>query len=100
MATQLYATDGTITRLAPPNGVHWTQEELQKLVGGYIEICRTNDGQWMVVNELGKVTEPMLPLNIAATKIYQYGRHDPIVGPAVVIDNRLELDGPEKDDDA
>lgn len=97
MATQLYATDGTITELTPPNSVHWTLEELQGMVGGYIEILRTNDRKWMVINELGKVVQPWLPLNIEATKIYQYGRRDPIVGRAVVIDNRLELDGPEEE---
>jgi hypothetical protein len=38
----------------------------------------------------------MLPLNKNATRIYQHGRVDPIVGPAVVVDSMLELDGPDE----
>lgn len=98
MATQLYKTDGTIELVVPSNGVHWTLEELQKMVGGYIEVKRTLDAKWMVINELGKVVAPMLPLNKAATKVYIHGRTDPIVGPAVVVDTRLELDGPEEEE--
>jgi Domain of unknown function (DUF3846) len=94
MSSFLYKTDGTIERVVPSNGVHWSLEELQKFVGGYIEMARTIDGRWLVLNENGKVMTPMLPLNIAATELYIYGQHDPIVGPAVVVDNRLELDGP------
>ena len=96
MATRIYHIDGRVQSVTPPNGVHWTLEELQKMVGGYIEICETRDGRYMVINENGKVVQPMLPLNHSATLLYKYGEHDPIVGVAVVVDNRLELDGPEE----
>lgn len=100
MSSFLYRTDGTIIPVAPANGVHWTLEEMQGMVGGYVEIKRTIDSRWIVLNENGKVVKPMLPLNIAATRLYLYGRHDPIVGPALIVDNRLELDGPEEKEDA
>jgi len=93
--TLLYRTDGTIVPIAPSSGVHWTPEELQGLVGGRTENVCTIDGRFMIVNERGKIQKPMLPLNKEATRIYYHGRVDPIVGPAVVIDTRLELDGPE-----
>lgn len=99
MSTSLYRTDGTIVPIAPANGVHWTMEELQGMVGGYFEIVCTIDSRYMVVNEHGKVQRPMLPLNKEATRIYQHGRFDPIVGPAVVVDTRLELDGPDEDEE-
>lgn len=99
MATYLYRTDGTIEMVVPLNGVHWTLEELQKMVGGDIEYLHTLDEKWIVINETGKVVKPMLPLNKEATKVYQYGRRDPIVGPAVVVDTRLELDGPEEEEE-
>jgi len=92
MAT-LYRTDGRTEELKPPNGVHWSLQELQTLVGGYIEVVRTTNGEFMVIDEEGKLKHK--ELNIPATRLYQYGRHDPIVGDAVVIGTMFEMDGPE-----
>jgi Domain of unknown function (DUF3846) len=89
----LYREDGTIETLRPSNGVNWTLGELQTLVGGYIEIVRTVDGRNIVIDEEGKLKGK--ELNIMATRLYIHGRHDPIVGPAVIIDTRLEMNGPE-----
>ena len=86
-----------MVQMIHPRGAHWTQDELQELVGGYIEVVRTIDGRFMVINELGKCVTPMLPLNKNATRIYQHGRVDPIVGPAVVVDSLAEIAGPETD---
>jgi hypothetical protein len=96
MATFLRTT-GESEDLAPANGINWSLEELQKLVGGYIEIVRTLDGRFMVINEMGKVVRPMLPLNIQATRMYLHGRRDPIVGDAVVVDTLLEMNGPDEE---
>jgi hypothetical protein len=82
MAT-LYKTDGTIEEVKPRSGKEFELEELQKIVGGYIELVRTVDGDAMVINELGKVNK--MDLNILATRLYRFGRHDPIVGPALVV---------------
>jgi hypothetical protein len=96
--THLYQTDGRVKEIRP-SGAHWTLEELQGLVGGYIGIVRTTDDRFMVINEMGKVMNPPLDLNIPATRLYVHGRRDVILGPAVVVDNKLELDGPDDDDD-
>jgi hypothetical protein len=93
MAT-LYRTDGTMEVLQPWNGVNWSLEELQTIVGGYIELGGTVDGRFMVLDEEGKLKGK--PLNVAATRLYKYGRHDPVVGEVLVVDTRLELDGPEE----
>ena len=98
MSTSLYTTNGAIIPISPASGVRWTLEELQGLVGGYIETVSTIDGRIMIVNELGKCVEPMLPLNILATRIYCHGRVDPIVGPAVVVDSLQELNAPEDEE--
>jgi hypothetical protein len=98
MASTLYRTNGVIEPIQP-HGAIWSLEELQGIVGGYIEIVHTLDGKFMVVNETGKVQNPPLPLNIAATRIYMHGRHDPIVGPALVVDTKLELDGPDEEEE-
>jgi hypothetical protein len=96
----MYRLDGTKEKITPSNGVHWTLEELQALVGGYIEVARTRDGDYLIVDEDGKMKNK-LP-NHAATALYVYGEYDIIVGEAVVIDNELEMKGPpdEEDDDA
>ena len=94
MAT-LYRTDGTTEVLPPPNGVHWNLTELQTLVGGYIEVVRTTDLRFMILDEEGKLKHK--ELNIAATRLYQHGRKDPIVGDAVVIDTFLEMNGPREE---
>ena len=95
MATFL-RTDGTTETLQPPNGINWNLEELQTLVGGYIEVTSTIDGKYLVLDEEGKLKHK--PLNRAATMIYKHGRRDPIVGDAIVIDTRLEMNGPEEEE--
>jgi len=99
MSTSLYRTDGTIVPIAPANGVRWSLEELQGLVGGYIQQCTTIDGRIMIVNEMGKILKTPLPLNKEATRIYCHGLVDPIVGPAVVVDSLQELNAPEDDEE-
>ena len=81
--------------LSPANGVNWSLGDLQTLVGDYIEVVRTTDGRYMVIDELGKLKHK--PLNREATILYQYGRHDPIVGDVVIIDTFLEMNGREEE---
>ena len=76
--------------IVKPRGEYWLLKELQELVGGYIEVVRTIDGRFMVINEKGKLHR--LPLNKQATRVYQHGLVDPIVGPALIVDTRKELD--------
>jgi hypothetical protein len=91
----LYQTDGRVKEIHPPNGgKYFTLPELQAIVGGYIEMVRTVDGEYMVINEMGKLEG--LELNIWATRIYQHGRHDPIVGNAIVFATKADI---EPDDD-
>jgi len=98
MAT-LYSVDGRVKEIRPSNGVNWSLEELQTLVGGYIEVVLTVDNRFMVINEQGKVMNPPLEANFPATRLYLHGRRDYIAGPAVVVDTKLELDGPDDDEE-
>jgi Domain of unknown function (DUF3846) len=98
MATFLRTT-GESETVSPANGVNWTLPELQTLVGGYIEIARTTDGRFLVLDEEGKCGHKMKPLNRAATLIYQHGRHDPIVGDVLIVDTMLEMNGPDDEDE-
>jgi hypothetical protein len=92
MATFL-RTDGTTEQLKPANGVHWSLVELQTLVGGYIEVVRTKDRKWLVIDEDGKNKNKMP--NYAATQLFLYGEFDIILGDALLVNTKLELDGPE-----
>lgn len=51
---KIIKTDGTIVEVTPQNGTDFQLEELQKIVGGYIEILRLTDNEIMVANEEGK----------------------------------------------
>jgi hypothetical protein len=66
----------------PADGESFKLEELQTLVGGYIELARTRNGQPMFVDEEGKLKGK--PHNQVATALYLHGDHDPIVGDAVL----------------
>ena len=61
-------------------------EEMQKLVGGYIEIVRLNDGRIIIVNEDGLSLN--LPVNIEATNILRrdHSTTQYIAGNAIVCD--------------
>jgi hypothetical protein len=66
--------------LVEPEGETWTLDELQELVGGYIELLGVpSKDRVLVVNEDGRLKG--LPLNKNATDLYQ---RDIIVGDAVI----------------
>ena len=70
----------------PKNGTTFELEEMQKIVGGYIEIVRLNDGRIIIVNEDGLSLN--LPVNIEATNILRrdHSTTQYIVGNAIVCD--------------
>ena len=78
MAT-IIKSDGQCIETQPKNKTDFKLEELQEIVGGYIEVLTLNDEEIMVINEEGKVDG--LPLNLKATDIYAL---DFIVGDVLV----------------
>lgn len=48
-------TNGEKINVEPKDGMHYSLKEMQKIVGGYIEIIYLNDNQLMIVNEEGKI---------------------------------------------
>ena len=70
----------------PNNGRTFELEEMQKIVGGNIELVRLNDGRIIVVNEDGLNLN--LPVNIEATNILRrdHSTTQYIVGTAIVCD--------------
>jgi len=82
MKARLIKVDGEVTEVKPKNGKYFLLTELQKYVGGYIQMVRTHDNKVMVVNEEGKLMD--LPFNVVATKEYVHGSHDPICGDVLI----------------
>ena len=69
-----------------------TLEEAQKFVGGYVEGITFPNGDYLIINEEGKLMG--LPLNPEATALWRAtfdndnfvtGRKDFVVGPAILI---------------
>lgn len=64
---QIIKTNGEVIETAPKNGTDFQLEELQSIVGGYIEIVNLQDGRIICLNEEGKLYN--LPYNTRATDI-------------------------------
>lgn len=80
-------TIGEVTEVKPKNGTDFSLEELQKVVGGYIEVVGTVDpSRIMVLNEEGKLKR--LSVNQKATALYP-NLADIIVGDVLVCKRRM-----------
>lgn len=76
-------SDLTIEAVEPKNGSDFSLEELQKFVGGTIEIITLRCG-YIVINDWGKLYR--LPTNILATLLYKYNvsQNDHICGDVLL----------------
>ena len=85
-SAKIIYTDKGAEDYTPKNGTTFELEEMQKIVGGYIEIVRLNDGRIIIVNEDGLSLN--LPVNIEATNILRrdHSTTEYIVGTAIVCD--------------
>ena len=81
MAT-LIKSNGEEMNVLPKNKRDFSLEELQKFIGGFIEIARTKNGKPMIINEEGKIND--LPINQKATAIYPYNEYDFIIGDVLI----------------
>lgn len=82
--------DGSQRIVVPENGKEFQLKEMQKFVGGLIEIVPLGHGMIMVLNEEGKLNE--LPFNELATRLFLNclpGRNDFIVGDVLVCHQNL-----------
>lgn len=72
-------------------GKYYTLEQMQEIVGGYIEMISLPDGRHMILNEEGKLTS--LPVNLIATTLAEgvLGGMDYIAGDVLVCeDGRID----------
>lgn len=87
---QIYKTNGEVVDVKPQKGKKFNLEEMQAIVGGYIEIYHVNnDKDLLIINEEGKLLG--LHYNEKATELFRkaYRTDDFIVGDALVCDNSM-----------
>jgi len=88
-------TDGTTTRKSIPVGDSWTLEQLQKEVGGYIEICRIDssigEGFDLDGTTIMLVDEDGMYKNLTYNSVASSFAEQTILGTAVLI-NEEALD--------
>lgn len=83
---------GDIQEVSPKNGSDFSLEELQEIVGGYIEVVYFHDGtnRIMIVDEEGKLKN--YPINEAASEIAYQGKGvgimDYIVGDVLLCNSK------------
>lgn len=84
---EIIKTDGIRHATAPANGEYFTLEDMQKAVGGMVEIVELDDRHTMLVNEEGKLLG--LPYNEEADNIFHqhFATLDYIVGDVLLCEN-------------
>ena len=85
-SAKIIYTDKEAEDYTPKNGKTFELDELQGIVGGWIEIVRLKDGRIIVIDEEGKSKDKAV--NIPATNILRRDHYttDYIVGTAIVCD--------------
>jgi hypothetical protein len=87
----LIRADGTVTKIQHV-GRKFTLEEVQQLVGGYVQVIRMDDNKLLLCDEDGKSKDK--PYNTTATRMARYQYHikasDFIVGD-VLLCNKTEF---------
>lgn len=89
---KIYKANGEVLDIEPENGTDFQLEELQEIVGGFIDCRRTNDGNDLIIfNDEGKLLG--LPYNDKATDIYQERVYegDFLVGDVLICKNNEML---------
>ena len=85
----LITTAGKFRHFPPANGEKYTLEELQKAVGGNIEIIRTPKGQLMIIDEEGKFKDKGINWFASDVLVGIIGKNDVVVGDVVYCDPSL-----------
>ena len=88
-SAKIIYTDKEVEDYTPKNGKTFELDELQGIVGGWIEIVRLKDGRIIVIDEDGKSKGKAV--NIPATNIMRRDHYttDYIVGTAIVCDSDM-----------
>ena len=90
MENYIITMEGVFNDSFPENGTDYGLEELQSIVGGYIEIVELCDGMIMVINDEGKFTcEPNPTATVLARMCRAIRPNDYIAGDVLVCQSDL-----------
>lgn len=79
-----------VSQVTPKSGREFRLEEIQRYVGGYIEVVRLTDDQIMIVNEEGKFTKGYNQIATAIAHLHQaISQRDYIAGDAVICPSKM-----------
>jgi hypothetical protein len=87
METQIIKTTGEEIKVEPKNGTDFSLQELQKIVGGYVEIVDISENEYMIVNEEGHLVD--LAYNKKATEIFKQSRYSKFYRQHEIVGNVL-----------
>lgn len=89
LPSELIKVDGTTKTIEPKDGVSFQfKGEAYDLIGtDMIQIVYTHNDRMLLIDEEGKLKGK--PINQLATRLYQYGKHDPIVGDVILCDKEM-----------
>lgn len=82
----IFFADGSRRQITPADGRYFSLDEMQKIVGGCIQILPLNGEMMLVVNEDGKNLAPPLPVNPVVTLLTRnlIADDDLIVGDVLI----------------
>ena len=81
---QIIKSNGETKTVEPKNGTDFKLEELQAIVGGYIQIANLRDDEIMVMDDEGKLKEKDLNLQASLRYRRDVNPYDSIVGDVLI----------------
>lgn len=91
MIAKLYRVESRVEEVIPANGLTFTLEEMQRYVGGYVQVVELHNGNIMVFDEEGKLKG--YGMNFSATFIARGSKaiypSDYIAGNAIICKSEM-----------
>ena len=81
---QIIKSNGETKTVEPKNGTDFKLEELQAIVGGYVQIAYLRDDEIMVMDDEGKLKEKDLNLQASLRYRRDVNPYDSIVGDVLI----------------
>ena len=81
---QIIKSNGETKTVEPKNGTDFKLEELQAIVGGYIQIAYLRDDEIMVMDDEGKLKEKDLNLQASLRNRRDVNPYDSVVGDVLI----------------
>lgn len=81
---QIIKSNGETKTVEPKNGTDFKLEELQAIVGGYVQIAYLRDDEIMVMDEEGRLKDKDLNLRASLRYRRDVNPYDSVVGDVLI----------------